>query len=194
MQDFTVDKIQKNTITFTKWFFVFALLLVVAWVAYFLFKNSGYNDYAAALSHINRLSGTDKTDTTTNFFGNWDGINSSGGILAGSWKYGILVWEESGLKYFSVDQNTRLLAIYGCTKTNLQKYYYGNTNIQHAFTSKVFSSISDWRTLIKPGDYVALILTSENKLSSVSAYPEFKTTVNPWVFCNVILPEQSPAK
>jgi len=109
--------------------------------------------------------------------------------LAASWKYGIFVWEGSGLTYFSVDQNTRLLAVYGCSKANLQKHY---SNIQQAFNTKVFSNVSDWRKLIKPGNYVALILASGNRLSSVSAYPEFKTTVVPWVFCNVILPEQSP--
>lgn len=188
MQDSTVESIQKNSIIFTKWFFVIALVLIVAGGGVLLFKNSGFKEYQTALGHINSMTATDKTDTITKFFGNWDGVNSSGGILAGSWKYGVFVWEDSGLKYFSVDQNTRLLAVYGCNKTNLQKHY---SNIQQAFNSKVFASVSDWGNLIKPGNYVALIVASGNKLSSISGYPEFKTTIVPWVFCNVILPAQS---
>jgi hypothetical protein len=119
MEGSSLVKIQKVSVVFTKWFVVLALILIAAGAGYYLYKNSGYKEYQAALGHLSSLTGSDKTDMGDKFFGVWDTPNSYSGILASSWPYGIWVWEKSGLKYQPLDQSTRFLAIYGCSKEKI---------------------------------------------------------------------------
>lgn len=185
-----VYKIQKVSLIFTKWFFVLVLVLIAAGGAYYLYKNSGYSEYKAALTHLAGLTGSDKANMGDKFFGVWDTPNSYSGILAGSWSRGLWVWGKSGLVYQTLDRNTQFLTIYGCSKNNLVNIVL-HQNKAKQFNTKVFSNLGQWRAEVHPGNYVALDITSSNKLGSITAYPEFKASASPWFFCNVTVPEQN---
>lgn len=168
---------------------VFAVFIAILGGIYYLYQISGYKEYKAALSHLNSLTGSDKTKMGDKFFGPWDTPNSYSGILAVSWKDGILVWAKSGLKYQPLENNTRFLTI-PCSKNNISGLLLLRSNRNPNNLVQVFSTLGQWRNKVHPGNYIALDISENGKVDSITAYPEFKASMEPWVFCNVTVPQQ----
>jgi len=153
----------------------FLILLLSVLVYYF----AGLKEYLGAIKHLNSLQSDEKTDTYNSFFGKGRFDNFYGGILAQTWKNGILIWEKSGLKYFRAEKSAQFIIVTGCTQSSL---YNSRT-----YNIKSMPHLNAWRLQARPGNYTAFQTTKNGLLSLVALYPDFRTTDIPWIFCHIAL-------
>lgn len=130
---------------------VLVLLLSLAGNLYFY---GGLKQYVRATSVINNLPEEDKNlgwqDLKLT-----DAREGRGGILAGTWFGKVWTWSADGLQAYAVDDYSIYSFFDGCSDEPRSRLKRGERN---AITRSIYKLMDDWRTVVKPGDYVVVYL------------------------------------
>lgn len=131
--------------------FIFALTIVTL-----LFFRGGLRQFIRASRLVNNLPVQDRHAGIDLFYGNTSG-NEYGGIYAGTtniFKPLIWVWGKNGLKFFVADEFSVYWHVDGC---NLALSEDNNRIVR-----KRDPSLSDWENNVEVGDYIMVVVTTED--------------------------------
>jgi len=165
-------------------------LLVSSMFFVVLYQYTGLKYYLKATSYINNLPQERKIVAKNDFYGDISNKNLYNGTLAGiaTGKFsGIWVWGKSGLKYFSVDQNSAYSFYNACTDKILNATNEERKSLK--VQKNVYFDLNEFKTLTKTGDFIIIMTTDETKSKLIKTVKE-AWDYNYWGFIQTDLKTQ----
>lgn len=169
----------------TKYFLwiTITLLILVLSSLFVVYQYFGLKEFITAARKLETVSEQYRQASKDNFY-TIDTTNQYSGILGGKFEWpveSILIWGKHGPKILKTDEFTVYSHFMFCDSEYLASLSSAGENVKVKFPRTVSRSFSNWNSLSKVGDYVAIQMTTSEMGGNVGYVREVKTN-DIWTF------------